>query len=308
MDAGRRGYPDQETTKGGGLPDIERAARGRGGLELLLGAVLVAAVAVGLRRSRPADPASAPAADVDGAGDLDAASGIEPVAAPVGPLAGIDAWQRGHALVAFPVGVLKKFGDDRAGRLAALVAYYGFFSLFPLLLVAVTVIGYLFGNEDAERLKDSALSRSPSSANRSTRRSRASAAAASPCSSACHRPVGRPRVHAGGPGRHERDLGRPRGRPADVRQEAPAVARRPRGGGHLVGRGHRGRPTHRPAAGAARLRAGGRRARHGGDQRRGVLGELQGADRPPPGVGRCSRGRSWPASATRRCSSSAAGT
>jgi len=39
--------------------------------------------------------------------------------------------------------VIKKFGDDQAGQLAALIAYYGFLSLFPLLLVFVTVLGFV---------------------------------------------------------------------------------------------------------------------------------------------------------------------
>jgi Virulence factor BrkB len=38
------------------------------------------------------------------------------------------------------------FGDDQAGKHAALPAYYGFFSLFPLLLAFVTVLGYAFAN------------------------------------------------------------------------------------------------------------------------------------------------------------------
>jgi YihY family inner membrane protein len=39
--------------------------------------------------------------------------------------------------------VVKKFGDDQAGSLAALVAYYAFFSLFPLLLVMTTILGFV---------------------------------------------------------------------------------------------------------------------------------------------------------------------
>ena len=39
--------------------------------------------------------------------------------------------------------VVKKFGDDQAGQLAALIAYYGFVSLFPLLLVLVTMLGFV---------------------------------------------------------------------------------------------------------------------------------------------------------------------
>jgi YihY family inner membrane protein len=75
----------------------------------------------------------------------------------------LDATQRRHSWLAFPVAVVKKFGDDQAGRLAALVAYYGFFSLFPLLLVMVTVLGYvLSGNDDLQqRVLDSALTQFP---------------------------------------------------------------------------------------------------------------------------------------------------
>jgi YihY family inner membrane protein len=55
----------------------------------------------------------------------------------------VDALQQRHNWSAFAVGVVKKYGDDGAGNLAALLAYYGFLSLFPLLLVAVTVLGYV---------------------------------------------------------------------------------------------------------------------------------------------------------------------
>jgi inner membrane protein YhjD len=73
----------------------------------------------------------------------------------------IDRFQQRHAPLAFPVGVIRKFGDDRAGRLAALVAYYAFFSLFPLLLAATTVVAYVVGNESAKELQDSALAQIP---------------------------------------------------------------------------------------------------------------------------------------------------
>ena len=59
---------------------------------------------------------------------------------------GLDLVQRGHAWLAFPVAVWKKFGDDQAGNLAALIAYYGFASLFPLLLVFVTVLDIVLQN------------------------------------------------------------------------------------------------------------------------------------------------------------------
>ena len=52
----------------------------------------------------------------------------------------LDRVQQRHGWLAFLVAVWKKFSDDQAGNLAALVAYYGFASLFPLLLVFVTVL------------------------------------------------------------------------------------------------------------------------------------------------------------------------
>jgi membrane protein len=52
----------------------------------------------------------------------------------------IDRAQQSHSWLAMGVATWKKFGDDQAGNLAALVAYYAFASLFPLLLVAYTVL------------------------------------------------------------------------------------------------------------------------------------------------------------------------
>src|SRR5437868_5538911 len=75
----------------------------------------------------------------------------------------IDAAQQRRAWLAFPFAVFKKFGDDRAGNLAALIAYYGFFSLFPLLLVFVTVVSMVIaGNPQLQkRIIDSAVSQFP---------------------------------------------------------------------------------------------------------------------------------------------------
>ena len=53
----------------------------------------------------------------------------------------VDGFQQRHRALAFPIAVWRKFSDDRAGNLAALVAYYAFLSTFPLLLVLVTVLG-----------------------------------------------------------------------------------------------------------------------------------------------------------------------
>jgi YihY family inner membrane protein len=71
--------------------------------------------------------------------------------------------QRARPALGFPFAVVKKFGDDRASQLAALIAYYGFFSLFPLLLVFATIAAsVLDGNPDLQkRLIDSVLEQFP---------------------------------------------------------------------------------------------------------------------------------------------------
>jgi YihY family inner membrane protein len=74
-----------------------------------------------------------------------------------------DGFQQRHRWLAFLAAVVKKFGEDRAGQLAALIAYYGFFALFPLLLVFVTVLGFVLqGNASAqESVLHSTLSQFP---------------------------------------------------------------------------------------------------------------------------------------------------
>jgi YihY family inner membrane protein len=81
-------------------------------------------------------------------------------------------WDHLHALdrrqqrsrrLSFVAAVIKKFGDDQAGQLAALIAYYGFVSLFPLLLVLVTVLGFVLQGDPGEqkRILDGALGQFP---------------------------------------------------------------------------------------------------------------------------------------------------
>jgi YihY family inner membrane protein len=57
-------------------------------------------------------------------------------------LRAIDRFQQRHSVLGFPFGVIKKYGDDQGGKKAALLAHYGFLSLFPLLLVFLTLLGY----------------------------------------------------------------------------------------------------------------------------------------------------------------------
>jgi membrane protein len=64
-------------------------------------------------------------------------------------VAAVDRTQQGRPWLAFPVAVWKKFGDDQAGNLAALIAYYGFAALLPLLLVLVTTLDIVLKNNQA---------------------------------------------------------------------------------------------------------------------------------------------------------------
>ncbi len=75
----------------------------------------------------------------------------------------VDAFQQRHRVTGFAFGVVKKFGDDRAGSLAALIAYYVFLAIFPLLLLLVTILGFVAQNNTdfQHRLVDSALADFP---------------------------------------------------------------------------------------------------------------------------------------------------
>lgn len=55
----------------------------------------------------------------------------------------IDKVQRKHKPLAFGLAVVKKYGEDDAGYKAALLTYYGFLSLFPLLLILTTLTDYI---------------------------------------------------------------------------------------------------------------------------------------------------------------------
>ena len=59
------------------------------------------------------------------------------------PIRSFDRFQQRHPVWAVPMAVIRKFGNDQAGSLAALLAYYAFFSIFPLLLVFTTILGFV---------------------------------------------------------------------------------------------------------------------------------------------------------------------
>ncbi|TVT52609.1 YihY/virulence factor BrkB family protein [Amycolatopsis rhizosphaerae] len=54
----------------------------------------------------------------------------------------VDRFQREHRAVAVPVAVVRKFAEDRSPQLASMIAFWAFFSIFPLFLVFVTLLGF----------------------------------------------------------------------------------------------------------------------------------------------------------------------
>jgi membrane protein len=75
----------------------------------------------------------------------------------------LDRFQRRHPASSFPLAVAYKFFDDSGVFLSALIAYYAFLSLFPLLLLLTTVLGFvLAGSPDLrQHVVDSALAELP---------------------------------------------------------------------------------------------------------------------------------------------------
>src|SRR5262245_45878450 len=63
-----------------------------------------------------------------------------------------DQFQRKHRAAGFPIGVVYKFGDDQGNYLAALLTYYAFLAIFPLLLLASTILGFVLqGDPDLQQ-------------------------------------------------------------------------------------------------------------------------------------------------------------
>ena len=75
----------------------------------------------------------------------------------------LDDYQQRHRWLGFPLAVAYKFFDDQGVYLAALITFYGFLSLFPLLLLLTSIVGFALRNNDDLRLQilDSTLSQFP---------------------------------------------------------------------------------------------------------------------------------------------------
>jgi membrane protein len=75
----------------------------------------------------------------------------------------LDRFQRRHEWAGAPLAVIYKFHDDQGIYLAALIAFYGFLSLFPLLLLFTAILGFVLQNDPEleARIVDSTLSQFP---------------------------------------------------------------------------------------------------------------------------------------------------
>ncbi len=75
----------------------------------------------------------------------------------------LDAWQQRHRLPAFALAVFKKFGDDQAGNLVALLTYYAFLATFPLLLALSAILGLVLKGDPSLQasIHNSALAEFP---------------------------------------------------------------------------------------------------------------------------------------------------
>lgn len=125
-----------------------KSANGGGVLASVVAAAAFVAVTVESLKHKP-EPPRMSLALVDAEAEANAAKTAAPLKAPPALLRKLDGWQRRHPVVGFPFGVAKKFGDDRAGYLAALVSYFAFFSLFPLLMALTSILGMVLkGHED----------------------------------------------------------------------------------------------------------------------------------------------------------------
>ncbi len=55
----------------------------------------------------------------------------------------VDEFQRQHPVVGLPLAVLYKFFDDQGNYLSAILTYYAFIAIFPLLLLASSILGFV---------------------------------------------------------------------------------------------------------------------------------------------------------------------
>ena len=78
-------------------------------------------------------------------------------------LRSVDAYQQRHVILSLPVALVKKFGDDNAGSLVVQLTYSMFITVFPLLLLLVTILSLVVSNDPSMRahVLDSAFGQFP---------------------------------------------------------------------------------------------------------------------------------------------------
>lgn len=67
----------------------------------------------------------------------------------------VDRFQRRHPVIGVPLAVIYKFVDDQGNMLAAMITYYAFVAIFPLLLLASSIFGFVL--QGRPELRDAAL-------------------------------------------------------------------------------------------------------------------------------------------------------
>ena len=64
----------------------------------------------------------------------------------------LDRAQRRRAAVAIPVATVKKFGEDSSANMASTMAFWAFFSIFPLFMAAVTLLNWFVPESSRRRV------------------------------------------------------------------------------------------------------------------------------------------------------------
>src|SRR5690606_23601913 len=75
----------------------------------------------------------------------------------------VDRAQRRHPVLGLPLAVFYKFFDDQGNYLAAIITYYAFIAIFPLMLLATSILGFFLEGRPhlQEQLLDTALGQFP---------------------------------------------------------------------------------------------------------------------------------------------------
>lgn len=81
----------------------------------------------------------------------------------MGAVGSVDAFQRRHPVLGFPLAVVYKYFDDQGPYLAAALTYYAFIAIFPLMLLGTSILGLILRGEPnwQQSILDSALAQFP---------------------------------------------------------------------------------------------------------------------------------------------------